>query len=904
MKRLLFGVFTASLVVCLAAPLVAQNNANQANQANQNQAMLQLVIVDQTGAGIPGAEVTITPKGGAAVTYKSNDRGLAIAPPLNPGEVAVHVEFPGFQPFDAPLTLRRGAQNQVVTLTIEGFKAEVAVTDATAPEASKSTSSFSLSQEEIDALPDDPDELADVLSAMAGPGGATFFMNGFQGGRLPSRDQIRSIRFRQNNYAADNHDAGRSQVEIVTRPNTNWQGNVNTTWGGDRFDARHAQQAIEQPKQERNVQFSFRGPIVAGKTGFSFNVNNNNTYNFPPLIAVDEFGNRLHDSARTTQQQTGFQFGFEHSLTANQGLTFNLQRSQNDNLNNGVGGFTLPERATNSENNSTQVRIRLQGIVGGSKLHEVRLQVNRQNNESSSLTAGPRINVADAFNKGGAGVNNNTSNTRFELADNFDFNVGTRHQMRVGVLVDASYYDSFDEQNAAGTWTYRNIEDYRNNQPFQFSQRIGTLDINYNQVQDGFYFSDEFRLHRDFSLGFGVRNEMQSRIDDKWNLMPRLGFSWAPFGSQRSAVRGGYGLFYDWYDANLYSQTLRVDGVTVQDIRITCSELNDYCASGANSFDPLAPGVSGLSIARSGRIQASPDLEMPMVHQASISYDRQLTSWLTLQSSYQMLRGRNTMRSRNVNAPVNGVRPNPAFGDITQFESTGKSNSDRLTLQAQFRTQLRQQPLQLRFNYQLGQEKNFSNGATSLPTDNLNPDVDWGPANNDIRHRFQIQGQVPLMYGFRVNPNINVQSGNPYNITTGFDDNNDGAINDRPDGVTRNSARGDWTWTFNLNVSKRVNLGGLFTPATPGRAQGAGLNFAQQGGGGFGGQGFGGPNRGNQGGGNNNQRFTMELFAQISNVLNHVRRTGYTGNLSSPFFGQPTSVGNPREVNVGLRFNF
>ena len=59
---------------------------------------------------------------------------------------------------------------------------------------------------------------------MAGPGGATFFMNGFQGGRLPSRDQIRSIRFRQNNYAADNHDAGRSQIEIITRPNTNWQG--------------------------------------------------------------------------------------------------------------------------------------------------------------------------------------------------------------------------------------------------------------------------------------------------------------------------------------------------------------------------------------------------------------------------------------------------------------------------------------------------------------------------------------------------------------------------------------------------------------------------------------------------------------------------------------------------------
>ena len=66
-------------------------------------------------------------------------------------------------------------------------------------------------------------------------------MNGFQGGRLPNRDQIRSIRFRQNNYAADNHDAGRSQVEIITRPNTTWGGQINTNWGGDRFNARRPQ---------------------------------------------------------------------------------------------------------------------------------------------------------------------------------------------------------------------------------------------------------------------------------------------------------------------------------------------------------------------------------------------------------------------------------------------------------------------------------------------------------------------------------------------------------------------------------------------------------------------------------------------------------------------------------------
>ena len=900
MRRLLLGILAGAIALVAATPSFAQNNANQ------NQASLRLVIVDDTGAGIPMADITITPKAAGAkpVTYKSDDKGLAISPGLTPGDVVVHVEFPGFIPFEAPLNLKRGAQNQVVTLHIEGFKAEVQVNDATAPEASRSTSTFSLSQEEIDALPDDPDELADVLAQLAGPGGATFFMNGFQGGRLPSRDQIRSIRFRQNNYAADNHDAGRSQIEIVTRPNTNWAGNINTTFGGDRFNARAPQQTVEQPNQERQVQLSIRGPLKQGRTGFNFNVNNNNNYRSNPIIAIDRFGQPIDAAARTTTDQKGFQFGLEHSINNNQGLLFNVQHNQNENLNNGIGTFTLPERATNGTSDSTQYRFRIQGVIGGSKLHEFRVQANRNTNESSSLTDGPSINVLDAFNSGGAGVNSNGSTNRVEIADNFDFNIGTKHQMRVGQLIDSSWDSSFDERNADGTWTYRNIEDYNANLPMQFSQRIGTLDIDYSQTQVGMYWSDEYRIHRDLSLGFGVRNEAQSRIDNKFNLMPRLGFSWAPFGSQRSAVRGGYGLFYDWYDSNLYSQTLRVDGVTVQDIRITCSALNSYCANAGLSFDPLAVGVS---ITPSGRIQAADDLKMPRVHQASISYDRQVTPWMTFQSSYQMLRGRHTMRSRNINAPVNGVRPNPAFGDITQFESTGRTQSDRLQLSTNFRLQVRQQPSQLRFTYTLGQEKNFADSATSLPTDNLNPDVDWGPARQDIRHRFQVQGQVPLVYGIRFSPTFNAQSGVPYNMTTGFDDNNDGAFNDRPAGVTRNSLRGDWTWSFNLNVTKRVNLGPLPTQGTPGRAQGNGVNFAQQGGGGFagGGQGGQGGFGGNRGGGNQgNSRYSMEIFARANNVLNHVSPQGYTGNLSSRFFGLATGVSDARDVNVGIRFNF
>ena len=97
---------------------------------------------------------------------------------------------------------------------------EVVVNDTTATDDRRGNSlSTTLEESEIEELPEDPEELAEVLAAMAGGSGAVFQVNGFRGGRLPSRDEIRQIRFRTNSFSADNHDAGRAQIEIITRPN-------------------------------------------------------------------------------------------------------------------------------------------------------------------------------------------------------------------------------------------------------------------------------------------------------------------------------------------------------------------------------------------------------------------------------------------------------------------------------------------------------------------------------------------------------------------------------------------------------------------------------------------------------------------------------------------------------------
>jgi hypothetical protein len=57
-------------------------------------------------------------------------------------------------------------------------------------------------------------------------------------------------------------------------------------------------------------------------------------------------------------------------------------------------------------------------------------------------------------------------------------------------------------------------------------------------------------------------------------------------------------------------------------------------------------------------------------------------------------------------------------------------------------------------------------------------------------------------------------------------------------------------------------------------------------------------------GGADSKRFRLEFYASAQNVTNRRNYTGYSGVMTSPFFGQPTTVLNPRKIELGLRFGF
>jgi len=866
------------IALFIAVPVFAQSTSL---------AQLHLVVVDQTGAGIPAATITLTPVGGGTpVTGTSDERGVAELGSAPIGIATLHVEFPGFLPTEQQVTLKRGSNTQNVTLAIEGFQEQVVVSDTTATNDERGHSmSTTLEQTEIDALPEDPDELQDYLTQLAGGAGATFQVNGFRGGRLPSRDEIQQIRFRTNSFSADNHDPGRTQIEIITRPGAkSWSGNASTQLRSDAMNARNAFATTDTPEQNRQFNFGLRGPLGGSKTSIRFNVDGRRDTQGDTIVALDQFGNQLGDYVRRPSDSTNVTVGVEHALSNTDTLRLEFRGGTSSSRNNGVGGFNLADRATSRDGNNQQFRAQLQSVIGKNALNDIHLQYNGQQNEVTSVSQAPAIVVQDAFSSGGAGANSQNSAHTIDFSDDFDFSIGRKHQMRVGGLLEAGRYNYFDQSNANGTFTFSSLDSYLAGTPATYRRRDGEVNTDFGVYQLGVYWQDDIRVNSRFSFSVGVRNETQNLIADKLNLMPRTGFTWTPKGNKTS-IRGGYGMFFDWYDASLYDQTLRVNGIAQRDLLV----LNPgYPDPYSGQMVDVQPG---------GRIQASSDLKMPYVHQASIGIERQISANLTAQVNYQALRGRNQLRAININAPdAFGIRPDSTVGNITQFESTGRSTSDRLTFNASYRIPSRQ--IFLQGNYTLGSVKNYADSATALPADNLNPDAEWGPSRQDIRHRVQALVNVPIVYGIRTTVNVNAQSGVPYTITTGFDDNRDGVLNDRPVGVGRNTVRGAATWNMNLRVSKVIGLGAATAAGPTGGAgpRGGGRpGVSEQRGPGAG---------GGNGGGSLGSRYSLELFVSADNVMNTVNYTAYSGNMLSKFFMEPTAAQAARRIQVGMGFRF
>ena len=406
------------------------------------------------------------------------------------------------------------------------------------------------------------------------------------------------------------------------------------------------------------------------------------------------------------------------------------------------------------------------GPVGRNFFNETRFQVRHQTNESSSLTDAPTLLVLDAFNAGGAQIEGGRRGTDIELASDLDYAKG-RHSARAGFLLEAGRYRSDDARNMGGTFTFASLDAYDAGRPTTFTQRSGNPLVEYSHAQFGGYVQDDVRVARSLSMSFGLRYEVQTHTDDYLNFAPRFGTTWSPFKSGKTTFRGGVGIFYDWYDSQIYEQTLRVDG----------TRQTDLVVQNPGFPDPFVGG--DVVVLPASRYLQAADLTLRERFATNVGVEQIVGKYGRVNVGYSFARGSDLFRGRNINAPLaDGSRPDPDWGNVTQIESTARSQAH--ILNTGFNLNLPWHRTFLFVNYSLAKAMNDTDGAFSLPVDSFDPGAEWGPTQTDVRHRLSGMFNMNLWKGFKLATNFNGNSAPPYNITTGHDDNNDTVSNDRP----------------------------------------------------------------------------------------------------------------------------
>lgn len=866
--------------VLIALALFGSLCAAQTKSAGQ--ATLEIVVKDPSGAVIRNARVQLLKDGRPESATQTNQRGEARLTRIAAGRYQIHVEAVGFKERDIDIQdLHPGSNRTEVTLEIDPIKADVEVSEeARTKNSDPNGPAFTnvLTADQIAQLPDDPEEFENAINQLAGPG-AQMRVNGFRGGKLPPKSQIREIRFRLNPYAAENHDAGFGFVDVITKPGVNsWHGSFNFGFRDESLSARQAFAKVRGPEQQRRFGLSLEGPLWKDRTSLFLNVDGSSFFDAKTIVATLPAG-PFSDLAFRPSRRLNLDARIEHALTKTHTSRFQYQRNAVRQNNLGVGDFDLASRGFSQNQTEHIVRLADSGVFGKKIFNETRFQARWLETAAQSVTTGQTILVPGSFNDGSAQRSGGRRLREFELADNVDYAL-KNHGLRFGVQAEAGRYRSNESVNALGTFQFADLAAYKAGLPTQFTQRLGDPTVSYSQHQLGWYIQDDYRVRKDLTISFGVRQELQTNLGDKFNLVPRLGFVWSPKKSGAITLRGGAGVFYDWFGAQAFEQTLRVDGERQRDLVVTNPGYPNPFSGGTQKT--LAPS----------RIQSDPNLQNPYVIQASFGVETKPFNLVQLTTNYQYQRGVHLLRGRNLNAPIPGIgRPDPTVGNITDIESSGYSSVHRLMIRvgpAKFVNGFFWSA-----NYLLMKNTNEADSPFSLPIDNFNLRAERGSSGADIRHYFSAFGSKKLMRGFSMSAIANATSALPYNITTGFDNNGDTVINDRPVGVGRNSARGAARW----EVGSRLSWSRDFGPEQKQGGGGMQVKMVRMGGG----EGGAAPPSMSMAG---TKRFRLELYAQAFNLFNHTNLGAFTGVQTSPFFGHATSAQLPRRLELGTRFNF
>ena len=828
-------LLVTSLIILLASLVVA---------AQQNRGTLRGAITDELGAVIVGANVVLTDANGVQKKTTTNAEGIYTFAGLALGKYALTATAPGFAPSSKEIDVTAGRQSADVTLKVTIEEKVTVEQTPVSTEATANANQTVISGKDLDALPDDPDELAAALQALAGPSvgpnGGQIFIDGFTGGNMPSKDSIREIRINQNPFAAEN-DQPSGRIDILTRPGTDkFRGGTSLNFTDESLNSRNPfaiTSSKRAPFQVRQYDVNLSGPVVKQKASFFVNFGRLETNDNELIRAtvLDENLNALEvgNAFLTPKRNTFFSPRFDYAINTNHTLVarYNFNRFTFDNQ--GVGGFNLPERGFNTVSTNHTIQLTETAILNPTTVNETRFQFSAGRNENTGDNSIPALNVSGSFNSGGSQIGQTFNERKSWELNNFTAKQKGTHAIKFGGRVRHVSVDDNNENNFGGTWSFTggfgltSIERYQLTLQLQeqgltpaqiraagggaatFSMNAGNPFAEVSQTDLGVFLQDDWRVRPNITFSYGLRYEVQTNTASRYDFAPRVAVAWSP-GAANSArppkmvIRIGTGFFYNRFSEGSTLTVNRNNGVNLRQAFVTeearrllpptVAEQQAANVAGTyavlNQFSPTTiPDLSGIPLTQQIVWEKDPNIQNPTVFATGIQVERQLPRNITMFAGFYNIRIVHVIRARDVNAPFpasvtpltpNGIRPDPTRGEVYRFEASGQFNQRQFFIG--FNSRLSRM-LQIQGNYSLSKSTNDTDGqgSTLFPMNSYDTSGEFGRGSFDIRNRFTIFGTINLPWKkIVVNPFVVANTGPPFNIITGQDLNLDRQVNERP----------------------------------------------------------------------------------------------------------------------------
>lgn len=709
MKLIKLSIFSLILALGFSSAALAQQNGSLGGQ-----------VQDTLGAVVTGAAITVVAADGKEKTTTSNQRGEFSVAGLAPGKYTVKVKATNFALYEnTEVEIAAGQRAELtVPLTVEVVEEQVEVSESNSvsTDPQNNAGATVLKEKDLEALPDDPDELEAALQALAGasagPNGGQIYIDGFTGGRLPPKEAIREIRINQNPFSAEYDRLGFGRIEILTKPGADkFRGSVSANFNDESLNSRNPFSTNRAPSQMRMFSGNISGPIIKGKASYFLDINNRNvdSNSVVNAIILDPALNPVAFQQEFQLPNSRFSISPRFDYAINDNNTFVLRYSfeKGSRENVGIGGFSLPSRAYESSNSEHEVRLTETMIINPTTVNETRFEYDWENSTQTGDNTIPGIVVSEAFTGGGSQIGQSFTKERsWELQNYTTTSLGknSQHSVKFGARVRSTSITDRSENGFGGSFSFPGtqailsspgcdpevppctiispavspLEQYQGRllgntdprfYPIQYSVTTGNPQQEVSRTDYGLFFTDDWRINPGLTMSFGLRYENQTNISDNTNFAPRFSIAWSPGAggarAPKTVIRGGFGVFYDRFSENLTLQALRFNGSEQLNLVVTANETDPVRRAAALALlqQPIfmIDGVTNIptvdqilaALPQSNIIRSvATDLKVPTTYQAAISVERQLPGRTTAAISYIASKTTNFLRIRNINAPI------------------------------------------------------------------------------------------------------------------------------------------------------------------------------------------------------------------------------------------------------------